>query len=182
MLNLSKHWLQQLSFDNLYEFSEINDSPLVNNFLYDRVKCFHIHINNINKLLDKETILEIKLEISIRYNLLNILKILTKHYKKKYKQNFNHSSNDCFYHDNLITTIRFNYLDMVKYLVSPDCNIIVDIDYALIMAARYGHLEIVKYLVSRGANINAYNDNILEQLRERNHIEVIKYLQSLSLI
>ena len=67
MLSLSKHWLTQNSFDSLYHFGKVNQSPLISNLCSDRIR-FASKIS-----------LSDKLSIAIKNGFLHIVQYLADH-------------------------------------------------------------------------------------------------------
>ena len=57
----------------------------------------------------------------------------------------------------IITAVKANDLEKIKYLVSLGADIRSENDWAVRCAAGNGYLEMVKYLVSLGADIRSYN-------------------------
>ena len=154
MLFLSRHWLAQNSFDNLYQFNEFNKSPLVNYLLYDSLRFSTIDIKDIEILLKNNLSIDKKLGTASKYGLLEVVKYLI---------------------NPRINEVNSRQGTALSGALKK-ANIHADDDYALRWAAKYGHLEVVKYLVSKGADIHADDDYALRWAAENGHLEVVKYL------
>ena len=76
---------------------------------------------------------------------------------------------------------KYNYFNIVKYLVNQGINVHVWCDYALRWSARNGHLKIVKYLISKGADIHANNNEALQWSIENGRLRVSEYLKTVEL-
>ena len=106
MLSLSKHWLSQQSFANLYPFYKIR-SPLGNNLLYNRARFTPLEITDFHTLLNNIFVNDkYKLDIAAKYGLLNIIKYILKTNPLTYP------------FAPFVIAVRYNQTEVINYLIN----------------------------------------------------------------
>lgn len=73
-------------------------------------------------------------------------------------------------------SIKWNCLDVVKYLCEAGVNIHFITDLPIRHAAAYGLVEIIKCLLDYGADLHSYNEYCLHIAVKNNHFEAVKCL------
>lgn len=78
--------------------------------------------------------------------------------------------------DMFIMSVKYNHMEITKYLLQNGANLHFNNGYSLITAAQNDRLELVKYLISEGINVNTRNSQALIDAARNGYLEIVKLL------